>query len=503
MGKPKRKKEEDVKTVLTAVFQGLVDIVNDQNVPAFLILKEGRPDVVRWIEGVNTSGEQMIQKPPDVQHLPFPLVDAEAALSHFECSQGDIMGDILSHLRGFAYLTDDQFLICAVYVLATYIQDNPGIQYLPMLLLNAVPERGKTRIGKAMTHICYRGVHCVDLREANLFRYSDGLMATLFLDIMDVWQKAERNQSEDILLLRYEKGTKVARVLHPEKGPFRDTRFYNVFGPTIMASNKDVHRILDTRCLTFHMPNKPGIYRNSTPLHGMPLRTRLTAWRAKHMNIFLPEVQPIEGITGRLWDVTRPLFQIIKMVSPDRYDQLVNATLNIATDRMQEKQGSDEGRLVQIIVDLSPDGLQVWSVSIKEITKKFNEGRPLEWEKTEKTIGSRLRALGITTKRQGGNYHAFLSAELIQTLGEQYGFQVCEKSPASPESHQYHDTIQEIRQDFQQDLINMKPKSCSNSCAQVNEMNNERNLQDFQDFLDGVEDIIIETTNGHAAEAEL
>jgi hypothetical protein len=102
------------------------------------------------------------------------------------------------------------------------------------------------------------------MREANLFRYSENLRSALFFDMMNLWKTAERNQTTNIFLLRYEKGAKVARVLYPEKGPFKDTEYYDVYGPTIMATNEPVHHILDTRCLAISMPNKPGDYANPT-----------------------------------------------------------------------------------------------------------------------------------------------------------------------------------------------------------------------------------------------
>jgi hypothetical protein len=103
------------------------------------------------------------------------------------------------------------------------------------------------------------------MREANLFRYSQNFHATLFIDLMDLWKKAERNQSEDILLLRFERGAVVGRVLYPEKGAFKDMVYFDVYGPTVMATNEPVHHILDTRCLPVSMPNKPENYENPTP----------------------------------------------------------------------------------------------------------------------------------------------------------------------------------------------------------------------------------------------
>jgi len=110
--------------------------------------------------------------------------------------------DLMVYLKRFSFLPDNLWVLVACKVFLSYIQDHPDIHYMPMLLFWAVPERGKSRTGKAIIYVVFRGVHLVDLREANLFRYSEDLKATLFLDIMDLWKKAERNRAEDILLLR-------------------------------------------------------------------------------------------------------------------------------------------------------------------------------------------------------------------------------------------------------------------------------------------------------------
>jgi len=105
-----------------------------------------------------------------------------------------LIEDILKYLAQFSSLPDGANLIIAVFVLSTYLQDHKDIYYLPEILFHAVPERGKTRTGKAAVHICYRGVHTVDSREANLFRFSQDLHATILLDIRDLWKKVERTR---------------------------------------------------------------------------------------------------------------------------------------------------------------------------------------------------------------------------------------------------------------------------------------------------------------------
>ena len=120
-----------------------------------------------------------------------------------------------------------------------------------------------------------RGLRTETLREANIFRWSEDLGATLFFDVLNLWKKAEREKSEDILLNRFEKGARAARDCTRRKDAFEDTRYFDIFGATIIATNESVHKILDTRCLTISMPPAKKRYDTEpTPELGFPLRER-------------------------------------------------------------------------------------------------------------------------------------------------------------------------------------------------------------------------------------
>lgn len=119
-----------------------------------------------------------------------------------------------------------------------------------------------------------------------------------------------------MLLSRFENGIESARILHPEKGRFKDTMYFDTFGPSIIATNGKPDEILETRCLPIDMPNMPGDYENPKPEYALELKARLTAWRAKNLFVPLPEISPIQGISGRLWDISRPLFQVARLINP-------------------------------------------------------------------------------------------------------------------------------------------------------------------------------------------
>lgn len=200
-------------------------------------------------------------------------------------------------------------LLETAWVFYTYLLE--AATYSPEICFYAVPERGKTRTGKAMIYVARRGVHVESLRDAYLVRMAHNCQEALFFDCLDLWRKAERAGCEDILLGRFERGIKVPRVLYPERGAHRDTVYYDTFGPTVIATNVPVSKILDTRAVQVNMPQaRNGIYEvDLAPEAALPLKERLTAWQALTLGKPVPDCQKFAP--ERLGDILKPLLQIV------------------------------------------------------------------------------------------------------------------------------------------------------------------------------------------------
>jgi hypothetical protein len=162
---------------------------------------------------------------------------------------------------------------------------------------------------------------------------------------------------------------------------------YDVYGPTIIATNEPVHHILDTRCIPISMPNMPGDYENPTTEKAQELKERLTAWRARMMSKALPEIERIPGLNGRLWDISKPLLQVCELIYPDRLDILRSSLLEIAGERMEEKLDTVEGQIASIIHDLSPDEIPEWTVQIPKLVEAINQTRSEDHKVTPNTLG--------------------------------------------------------------------------------------------------------------------
>lgn len=430
---PKRAIQKDVKklhpvndpesepmTTLSASFPGLVDlVVDDGGNVAYLVKNEQSLEVATvWdIDGV-------LYSPPGKEQLPFVLPSANEVISWYKADNDKkLFEDVLSYLKRFSYLPDNQWLLVACKVFLTYLQDHPDIHYLPMIYFYAVPERGKSRTGKSIVYVSYRGIHTIELREANLFRFSQNLKATIFFDLMDLWKKAEKNGAEDILLLRYEKGAQVSRVIYPEKGAFKDTVYYDIYGPTLIATNEPVHKILESRCISITMPNRPGNYENPTPEKAQELKGRLTAWRAREMNRPLPEINTIEGLGGRLWDISKSLLQICKLVYPQGFDELKGALLEVAGTRIEDKKQSIEGKIIAILHTLSPKEDSEWVIKTSDIIAELNRNKSDTQKLTPQYVGKKLKAMGIRTRHVHGMSECVLKISEFNTLLSQYGIE--------------------------------------------------------------------------------
>ena len=403
-------------------FPGLVDVCEGEDTMlVFLCVKDGTLAVDE-----TATVDRVTYEPPPRNKLPFTVPRLSEVLRYSEHEDTELYNDVLAYLKRYSALDELQWYVVAHFVFLSYLHDHHNINYCPYLLFYAVPERGKSRTGKSVSYIAFRGIHVVEMREAVIFRFSNDYHGTLFFDIMDVSKKAEQGGCSDLLLSRAEKGSTSVRVLNADKGPFNDMSFFKNYGPTIIASNEQVHKILNTRCLPIDMPNIPGDYESPEPILGLELKERLTAWRARHMSRDLLPIAPIGGISGRLWDISKPMLQINALVYPTGREMLVKAILEISDKRTESKQDTTEGRLVGAIKELSEEGgfddYVKWSLKTYEISKRYYEHRPEDKRFPASWFAKKLISMSIRHRTVRGLSEMLFSSEEYERLLEQYGY---------------------------------------------------------------------------------
>jgi len=338
--------------------------------------------------------------------------------------------DIVRYFREISDLPSDLYYdFLAIWALHTYLLDK--VQYSPIICLFSVPERGKSRTGKGLVYLAYRGIHVESLREAYIVRAAENFGCSIFFDVRNVWKKAECSGSEDILLHRFEKGATVPRVIYPERGPHKDTVYYSIFGPTIIATNEGIDKILETRAVYINMPVSHRRFENDVvPEGAQELKERLIALRACHMGRSLPDAQ--KPSAGRLGDILKPLLQVIRLVSPQVEQGFLALVRMLERDRLIEKSVSLEAEILNMVTNLQG---QVWHgyLPVKTIADRLNHDLPENSRLTYQRVGRILAAMGFRKGRTSDGAAAIhYDGNHILEMLEAYGLEETPETSETP-----------------------------------------------------------------------
>lgn len=408
------------KIVKTALLPGLIDIVENDGTPQFFFLKDGEPFFTDQLE---TSYE--IFAPPSIESIPWKLARSEQVGSIFREAKENpkqfcrkLYADIRTYLENVVELPSDiHYDLGVTWAFHSYrYEDN---EYSPYQISYAVPERGKSRYGKALIGMAYRGIYVESVREAYIIRVAKNYRASLFIDAMDMWRKASQAGSEDIFLTRFEKGAKVPRVT-PDRGPYEDIVYYETFGATIIAVNEPVNEILETRGLQINMPESSRLFNNQIRAKDLlPYRDALVVYRALFGCRDFSEIE--KPARGRLGDITRPLLQIVQEVAPDRENALRELIVRFEQERKVDRSGGIESQILSVVVRLQSKA-ERGQLPVKLVTDTFNESRPERFKYTYQFMGRKLASLGFgKASTSTGCSTILLDVGLITNLVNRYG----------------------------------------------------------------------------------
>ncbi|KJS76796.1 MAG: hypothetical protein JL56_04595 [Desulfotomaculum sp. BICA1-6] len=418
-----------------AVFPGLVDIVVDNEKPAFLLgnTMDTMETMDTFTPMVTTTAEYDGKSvvPPDKAAMPWLLPRASEVLRWWDKdSDSKLFESLVDYHKSISDLPEEaHYYLLATFDMATYLQEK--LQYLPIIVFEGLPERGKSRTGKGIIYVAYRGVHETTVRDTHLIRYCAEFGASLFLDTMDFWKKVEKTGSEDAILGRFERGHNVRRVLYPERGLYRDSKYYPVFGPTLVATNRSIDHILETRALIINLPEASRVFNNDIrPEDVVSYRERLVAFRARNMNSILPSVD--KPCAGRLGDITRPLIQVIKMACPEKESLLIELIQNFHRLRLIEKADSFAALVYKTFLACEPD-VNNGVLPVSVVVEEFNKARQEDKKITPQRIGKTLSSIGLQKATKHGGVSAYLWPTDEQKNNIARGFGLAEiMSPSTP-----------------------------------------------------------------------
>lgn len=457
-----------------ARFEGLVEIVTDNDCAKFLIASS---DGCALQEAIEIHGVRYVPPPPNkmpwlhTQHAAYPTY--EVVRRHVDSdTNAQLYNDILSQLRLVAKLpSESHYHMLTAWIMHTYLLEHE--EYSPIICFDAVPERGKSRTGKFLAYCGYRGLRLASLREAYAIRMADSIGGILFFDLTDAYQTAQKERCEDLLLNRFERGSKVPRVNAPEKGVFEGIDYYEIFGPTIIATNEALSHVLESRGISIVMPqlsaHEAQMYDEAiTPARYEDLRLRLIAFRARHLSNPLPQVE--KPATGRLGDITRPLLRIIHAVAPSVEREFLQLLQQQQAGRELQQADSLEARVLRVFCDIGACRAEGSLINVKDTTRQINLDQPEGRKFNEGTIGRKLKSLGFMRGRGPGNCAAYeWDASAAEKMLAHYGLTEPPLSPAPPKSASNgHFPAGEMREPGDEDLTEAEKMELSRKYIEGN-----------------------------------
>ncbi len=429
---PVEKKNDKKEVKFSANFPNLIDLAQLDGKTVYLI-KEPNGEIK--VTNLYQIGDKTLLPPP-IDKLPYLLPRAKEVLRYLErhkeldCLEDVVLYDrLLEHHRSVSELPDDLYYDLQVcWDFHTYLYENAN--YSPILSFFADADKGKSRTCKGMIYVAKRGVRVETVSDAHIIRMAQDVGASIFFDCMDLWKEVERAGSRDVILNRFERGMKVPRVLYPDKGAFKDTVYYDIFGPTLIATNEPIHQILETRAIPIIMQaSQKRFDKEVTPESALELKEQLVAWRAAHFGIILPDVNKL--VNFRMGDILRPLHQIIKIVNPEREKVFLQLVKKLEEERLGEKAETLEAEIIYtmgVLKDMKDSAgvpyFQHGKIAIKDITDSLNNKRTEREKLTYQLVGRRLKALGFkkgTTSDRNSASAVYWDSGKVDNLKRTYG----------------------------------------------------------------------------------
>jgi hypothetical protein len=446
-----------------ADFPDLVDLVGDDGRIKFLLF-DGTATETYILQDNEYHCPQQKQLPPNMQIPRLDEVLAYAQKHDISGESGDLgvctectnlYEKLLEVHQTISELPDPGlYHVLALWDFHTHCMEKAN--YSPIIYFFSVAERGKSRTVKAMTWIARRGIRKGDIRDAQLIRDCTHLRASIAFDMTDFWDSVTSSGSRDVVLNRYEKGLTVSRVNRPEKGAFQDTDFYDVFGPTVLATNEIIQEIADTRSLPIVMVKSTRDFEDDVvPETFLPYLEQLVAWRMVHLRDEWEKPRKIAK--SRLGDIIRPLHQILLNIAPQYEESLINIVNNISKTKLTERSNGlvadillSMGRAENFSSETGIPALVNGVLSCQIVTNLLNEGKDEKERFRSRRVGTIIKSLGFkSTPTSNHTLGFFWKGDLLTRLLVEYGVSISpnekerihiHETPESPESPESENT---------------------------------------------------------------
>jgi hypothetical protein len=404
---PNHEKACKEKVVVTGAFprshiepEVLVETIRDLKNPEQLMF-------LRWENASATvfhqiERERKIFVPPDPTASSFPTVSLPNGL--MPCGgPADLLGEIGSTISRFTRLRQDQMLVVASFVLASWFPD--CFEAAPYLWIVGPLSSAKTKLLKLLSCFCRRGLIAGDLRSGSLYKLTDAWDPTLIIDELELG-----TSGDSVELLRMLRTGSV-----PGIPTFRNGRRFLTYCLKVISSRQPPgDAALSSRVLIVSMlPTEE----DTLPLDEAAMREieyelqpKLCMYRLKKYfavkNFRMPP-NSLRDLSPRMKQLARALSAAF-LGDPEITSELL-AILGRYDDEIRiERSLEPEWLVVETLFDLCHEGMGrghlVSDILVGGVAAQVNqclENHSEDVRLSAKKVGLVLRSLGLPTVRLG------------------------------------------------------------------------------------------------------
>jgi len=267
------------------------------------------------------------------------LETGQRFLSGETVSVSDLHGSVVRGLKQFSNLDWNKRLydVAACITIASYFYDLFGI--FPIIVILGPFETGKGRLLLSICYMGHRGMPILDPSEASVFRTAEAWKGFLCIDeFYQIGPAIER-----LLRATYKKGMKVPRIEKSKSGVMT-LGLFEVFGKIAIAAPDSPPPNITSKAITVKlrkMPDPNPEKRDPEPRDFENIRAkaylaRLT-WplEVKHRAAELDKQGDL-GLTGRDYEVWKPILTIAKMLGGDVWRNVLEFAGEQAGEKRQD-----------------------------------------------------------------------------------------------------------------------------------------------------------------------